>query len=144
MEQEVMTLSVDTGSVLIEVKDRGEEVIGTFRFNPSDMDIIRRYEKVVSSLDEIKIPDEPEPEEMLKVTDEIKKQFDYLLNYNVSDGIFAKCNPFSITANGDFYFENVLEGIAGLIQNITNQRIDKKKEKIKEAIAQLEESEESE
>ena len=140
MAQEVMTLSVDTGSVLINVDDKGE-IIGQFRFNPSDMDIVRRYETVVDALNAITIAEDAGADELLKISDEIKKQFDYLLNYNVSDGIFAKCNPFSITANGDFYFENVLEGIAGLIQNITNQRIDKKKEKIKEAIAQIEESE---
>ena len=49
MPQEVMTLSVDTGSVLINVDDKGE-VIGQFRFNPSDLDILRRYEAVVDAM----------------------------------------------------------------------------------------------
>lgn len=136
MPQEVMTLSVDTGSVLINVDDKGE-IIGQFRFNPSDMDIVRRYETVVDALNAITIAEDAGADELLKISDEIKKQFDYLLNYNVSDGIFAKCNPFSMTAGGDFYFENVLDGIAGLIEKTTNQRIEKKKKKIKKAIAEI-------
>lgn len=132
MPQEVMTLSVDTGSVLINIEDKGE-VIGQFQFNPTDVDIAKRYEKVVDALSAIKIPDDAGMEDLFRVSDEIKKQMDYLLNYNVSDGIFAKCNPFSLTAGGDFYFENVLEGIAGLIERTTKQRIEKKYKKIKKA-----------
>lgn len=134
MAQEVMTLSVDTGSVLINVDDKGE-IIGQFRFNPSDMDIVRRYETVVDALNAITISEDAGADELLKISDEIKKQFDYLLNYNVSEGIFAKCNPFSMTAGGDFYFENVLDGIAGLIEKTTNQRIEKKRKKIEKATA---------
>ncbi len=134
MAQEVMTLSVDTGSVLINVDDKGE-IIGQFRFNPSDMDIVRRYETVVDALNAITIAEDAGADELLKISDEIKKQFDYLLNYNVSEGIFAKCNPFSMTAGGDFYFENVLDGIAGLIEKTTNQRIEKKRKKIEKATA---------
>lgn len=132
MPQEVMTLSVDTGSVLINVDDKGD-IIGQFRFNPSDMDILRRYESVVDVLNSITVADGAGAEEMLKISDEIKKQFDFLLNYNVSDGIFAKCNPFSLTADGNFYFENVMDGIAGLIEKTTNQRIAKKLKKIQKA-----------
>lgn len=134
MPQEVMTLSVDTGSVLINVDDKGE-VIGQFRFNPSDLDILRRYEAVVDAMNAIAIPEDAGADDMLRVSDEIKKQFDFLLNYNVSDGIFAKCNPFSMTAGGDFYFESVLDGIAGLIEKVTNQRIEKKRKKIEKATA---------
>ena len=134
MPQEVMTLSVDTGSVLINVDDKGE-VIGQFRFNPSDPDILRRYEAVVDAMNAIVIPEDAGADDMLRVSDEIKKQFDFLLNYNVSDGIFAKCNPFSMTAGGDFYFESVLDGIAGLIEKVTNQRIEKKRKKIEKATA---------
>lgn len=136
MAQETMTLHVDTGSVLINVDDKGE-IIGQFRFNPSDMDILRRYETVIDSLNAITISEDAGADELLRISDEIKKQFDYLLNYNVSEGIFAKCNPFSMTASGVFYFENVLDGIAGLIEKTTNQRVEKKKNKIKKAIAEM-------
>ncbi len=129
-----MKLSVDTGAVLINIDDNGE-VIGQFKFNPNDLDIIKRYEHVVESLEKITISEDYDQEEFFKVTDEIKNQIDYLLNYKVSDEIFAKCNPLTLTSKGDFYVENVIEGIAGLIESVMDERIKKKKAKIQKATA---------
>lgn len=132
MKQEVMTLSVDTGSVLVDIEDKGE-VIGRFRFNPADIDIVKRHKNVVDALNSIKLSDDPTEEEIFSVTDEIKKQFDYLLNYNVSDEIFKKANPLTPIKGGGFYCENVLEGISGIIEKTTEERIEDKKAKIQKA-----------
>lgn len=133
-EQKTLKLNVDTGSVLIDIEDRGEK-IGEFRFNPADIDIVRRYEKVAEYLDSTKIEESAGAEEVLAFTDKIKEQFDYLMNYKVSDALFAKCNPLTPLSNGDFYCEHVLEGIAGLIEKEMGQRIAKKKAKIQKATA---------
>lgn len=131
---EVMTLNVDTGAILVDINDKGE-IIGRIRFNPNDLDIARRYESVVAALEGIQVPENAGMEDILGVTDEIKRQIDYLLNANVSAEVFAKCNPLTLTANGDFYVENVMEGIAGLIEKTTNQRLAKKRAKIQKATA---------
>lgn len=131
---EVIQLSVDTGAIVVDINDRGE-IIGRIRFNPNDLDIARRYESVVSSLEKVSVPEKASMEDVFKVTDEIKRQMDYLLNANVSEEIFAKCNPLTLTASGDFYVENVMEGIAGLIEKTTNQRVEKKRAKIQKATA---------
>lgn len=133
-QQEVMTLSIDTGSVLINIDDKGE-IVGSFKFNPSDLDIAKRYEKVVSALDAITLSDNPDPDDVFAISDELKRQIDYLLNYNVSSEIFAKCNPLTLTEDGDFFVEKVIDGIAGLIEKMMDQRIQKKKAKIKKATA---------
>lgn len=132
MSQEILTLHVDTGAQIINIDDKGE-IIGQFRFNPTDLDIVKRYEKVVEKMSAITLPEEPDEKDILAVSDEIKDSFDYLLNYKVYDGIFAKCNPLTPITNGDFYFENVMEGIANLIEKTMNQRIEKKRAKIQKA-----------
>lgn len=134
MQQETMKLSVDTGSALIEIDDNGE-IIGSFRFNPNDLDIVKRYESVLKQLDDIKVPDDADVDTMFALSDKIKELIDYLLNYKVSDEIFKKCNPFSPTKNGDFYVENVLDGIEKLIEKTMNTRIEKKQAKIRKATA---------
>lgn len=134
MAKEAMKLSVDTGAVVIDIDDRGER-IGQFRFNPSDLDIVKRYGKVVEALSNIDIPEDPGEDEIFRISDEIKKQFDYLLNYEVSKEIFAKCNPLTPISNGDLYCENVLEGIAGIIEKTMNERISKKQANIRKATA---------
>lgn len=134
MSQEVMALHVDTGSKLYNIDDKGE-IIGQFRFNPSDLDIARRYDQVIEKLNTISVSEKPSEEEVFAITDEIKVQFDYLLNYSVSEQIFAKANPFTPLTNGDFYFENVIEGIRNIIEQETNQRLEKRLKKIKKATA---------
>lgn len=118
---ETMKLNVDTGSVLIEVMDRDEK-IGEFRFNPCDLDITKRYEQVAKTFDNMKVSENPDMEEVFAFSDKIKEQFDYLLNYKVSDAIFAKCNPLTPLSDGEYYYIRVLDGIVGLFEKTTNQR----------------------
>lgn len=134
MQLETMKLAIDTGSVLIEIDDKGE-IIGKFRFNPNDPDIVKRYEKVADALNGITVPDDAEMDDIFKITDELKEQIDYLLNYKASEELFSKCNPMTLTASGDFYIENVIDGIAGLIEKTTDTRLKKKKAKIQKATA---------
>lgn len=133
-EMQRTKLSVDTGGMLVEVDDRGEK-IGEFRFNPTDLDIVNRYEKVVEYFNSIKFDKDSQPQEVLDFSEKLKEQFDYLLNYKVSDALFAKCNPLTPLVNGDFYCEHVLEGIAGLIEKEMGKRLAKKKAKIQRATA---------
>lgn len=118
---ETMRLNVDTGSVLIEVMDRDEK-IGEFRFNPCDLDIAKRYEQVAKTFENMKVSENPDMEEVFAFSDKIKEQFDYLLNYKVSDAIFAKCNPLTPLSDGEYYYIRVLDGIVGLFEKTTNQR----------------------
>lgn len=126
-------LKVDTGAVRIPVVDMYDEPLGEFKFNPNDWDIIKRYEQVAQEMDKVEIPDEASEEDLFRLCDFLKEQVNFLLGYNVSDGLFGRCNPLSMTASGDFYIEMVLDGIAGLIEQVTDQRLTKRKNKIKKA-----------
>lgn len=128
------SIDVDTGSIDVEIRDKGEP-IGTFKFNPNDLDIVKRYENVIEALEKLEFPENSEQEVVFMLSDEIKKQFDYLFNYSVSESIFCKCNPLALTASGDFYCEDVLKKIAEVIEKVTEQRIKKKQAKIKKATA---------
>lgn len=127
-------LSIDSGAMNIPVNDNGE-IIGYIKFNPNDFDIIKRYDGVVETLNNISLSAEATPEELLKVSDQVKEQIDILLGYPVSEVIFSKCNPFTPVTNGDFFFENVLDGLVNLIERTMNQRLEKKRKKIQAATA---------
>lgn len=132
-----LKLNVSTTAVTVPICDvdaKGNEIeIGAFRFNPSDIDIVRRYEQVIDKLNAMEISEDID--EVLKASDIMKEQFNYLLGYNVSDDIFKICNPFSPTSNGDFFVEVVLDGIANIVETVTNERIAKKEAKIRRATA---------
>lgn len=132
-EKNVMpVLSVNSGVIMVPVDDNGE-IIGHIRFNPNDLDIVRRYDGIIDTLNTITLPDKPTTDELLELSDKIKGMFDTLLGYPVSEVLFSKCNPFTPTTNGDLYFENVMEGIKSLIEITMKQRLDKKRKKIQAA-----------
>lgn len=135
---ESMKLTVDTGAVRIDVENEKGEKIGEFEFNPSDSNMLNRYESVVDFFNGVQFQDglskEQEYEETKRFCQDIKDQFDFLLGYHVSDGLFDRCGPLTVISNGDFYFENVLDGIVGLMEKINNQRIQKKMEKVRKAV----------
>ena len=139
---EVSKLRVETGALSVEVEDELGHVIGTFSFNPADSNILKRYGAVVDffngvSFDEA-MPEDEQIAAMNKLADDIAGQFDYLLGAGVAEGLFAQCGPLTVTKNGDFFFEQVLEGVGSLIESVTKKRLDKKLAKIKKATEKYE------
>ena len=139
MADEVMKLRVETGAVSVEVEDERGQVLGRFDFNPTDSNIFKRYGAVVDFFNSLTVDntgdDEEQIKKMDKLADDIAGQFDYLLGYEVSGSIFGRCGPLTVTKNGDFFFEQVLEDVGGLIEQVTKKRLDKKLAKIKKATA---------
>lgn len=132
---EKMKLSVDTGSINVELEDKNGNIIGEFEFVPTDSDILKRFEAVVDVFNGMAFGDEPDTETINRAADTVREQFDYLLGGPVSAGIFAKCGPFTVVKSGNFFFEEVLEGVGGLIESATKQRINKKLAKARKAAA---------
>lgn len=132
---EKMKLSVDTGSITVELEDKNGNVIGEFEFVPTDTDILKRFDAVVDAMNNLQMGDNPTAEAIIQTSDTVREQFDYLLSGKVSDGIFAKCGPFTTVKSGNFFFEEVLEGIGNLIESTTKQRINKKLSKARKAAA---------
>lgn len=135
MPNENYEIRVSTGKISVPIIDSDGETVGKITFNPLDVDILKRYEKVIDALNVITIPNGEDVNSIFDVTDELKRQVDFLLGYPVSDEIFAKCNPLTLTESGDFYIETVLSGIGDLLEQITKQRIERKKAKIRKAAA---------
>lgn len=136
---EILKLEVDTGASTIEVVDKDSEKLGEFKFNPSDPGIVKRYENVIDFFNGVEfgqdLTDDQKIEEIGKLISAIQEQFNYLLGYKVDESLFGTCSPLAVIANGDFYFENVLEGIGNLVSKTTNQRVSKKLAKVKKATA---------
>ena len=137
IKKEVYEEKIQTGAVNIVIKDEDDETLGTIKINPSDMDIVERYDKVVEELNKIKFEEDAEvsTEEIMSLSNTIKEKFDYLFNYPVSSVLFSKCSPLTVISSGDFFFEDVMNRLAGLIEKITDQRVKKKLAKIKKVTA---------
>lgn len=131
---ETLNLEVNSGLVQVNLTDSEGDVVGSFKFNPSDFDIIKRYEGVADALKNFEVEDDSN-ESFFKASDFIKEQFNVLLGGNVSEGIFGSCNPLNIVDDGSFYFEKVMEVIEKVIESKFDTRLKKSTEKINKAVA---------
>lgn len=126
-----MELTVDTGVRTYIIKNTQGRQIGELVFNPTDTDIISRYETVIGRIGEIEtlIRDNPGAQGVMLVSDKIKQEIDYIINGDSTAAFFNEQSPLT-TINGKFYFENVLETIAKVITREFNIEVNKTKKRM--------------
>lgn len=125
--KKVEELVVDDGSITVPIKNPNGEQIGVFKFRPSDIGIINRYNEIVDRLPEIVKPleganIEPSGEgsdiESMEIINEVEKKLfeliDYLFDGNAAEAFFGKMHAFS-PVDGKFYCENVLDAVGAFI-----------------------------
>lgn len=135
MGENRMTLQVSTGAQVIDLLNENGTKIGQFEFVPTDVGIIERYKNIVNFFDSYQFPKEPTDEDLLQLENSVREQFDMLFGYQVADGMFKKCAALTVVEDGDFFFEKVLDGISGLIEQTMKARVEKKKQKIRKYTA---------
>ena len=129
-----ISMTVDTGAVVVDILDVDGNKVGALEFNPDDLSIVGRYEEVVNVLNDLKVDEEEGYEAAKKVEAVIKEQLEYLLaSPGAADGAFSKYSPLAVKEDGDFFFEGIFEGIAKLIEEHTNTRMQTKLEKVRKA-----------
>ena len=130
-EQNKMSLQVSTGAQLIELLNETGRKIGEFEFVPTDVGIVDRYKDVVKFFDSYTFPEDPKEEDLLALENGVREQFNHLFGYEVSNGMFGKCGALTIVEDGDFFFEKVLDGVSGLIEQTMKTRVERKRQKIR-------------
>lgn len=115
-----------------EFVDTDGKVLFSVAFNPADINIIRRYEKVVEEIEKIDLSSfgEETAVALENAEKELGAQLDLLLNADVSKKIFAVMSPFTPLANGKLYAEEIIEKIGSVIEAETGKRLKKVQNRI--------------
>ena len=126
---------VDRGLETFTIVDKKGTVLGAFEMNPSDMELIKRYEHVAENIshlaDDINVDESTNMVEVLKVLEgRMQEQIDYLFNAPVYADIFKITSPFTMLASGDLFMENVLNAIGKLIEAETGKKFKKIQTKV--------------
>lgn len=117
-------ISVNTGAIIVPIKDEFGEKIGEMKFIPSDVDILKRYQDVQKWFETVDVHDVDTSEKVVEISDKIKEQFDILFNAPVSQGLFGKCSPLTPLADGTIYCESVMKGVGDLFKETFKERMD--------------------
>ena len=126
-EPEVLELVVDDGSITVPIKNTNGDVIGEFKFRPTDFNIVKRYNKVANEFEEVIKPlidanidasGEGKDEESIRILNEAESKLfelvDYMFDGNMAEAFFGKMHAFS-PVGGKFYCENALNAVGQFI-----------------------------
>lgn len=120
---------LNTGVKLIQLEDETGYAFAQIRLNPTDANMISRYEEVVDFFNNFQelLPEDSEPtkEETIKLNELIADKIDYLVGYGAGREIFSYCGALTVTGDGEVFFMNVLDFIAKEIEEATNNRMKK-------------------
>lgn len=129
IKKAALGIQVDDGFQRVPITNKYGEEIGVFKFNPTDIGIIERYNKLADTFDRITEPleavqDAPEStdgsmdERQIKALEEAKERLyvavDELFGGNAAEAFFGKTHPFS-PVDGSFYCETVLQAVGQFI-----------------------------
>lgn len=125
LENAGLNITVDDGFQRIPIKNKYGEEIGVFYFNPTDVGIIERYNRLADTFDSITDPlndirgiedatDERVVKALAAARERLNDAVDGLFGGNAAEAFFGRVNPFSPV--GDmFYCENVLAAVGQFI-----------------------------
>lgn len=112
---------IDDGVREYQVMNQRREPLGVFYFNPTDFDMLRRFEEsesrinaLTEELDRAESGDQ-QIKAMSVFSEKIKTELDYVINGNSAECFFTKCSPVSLVG-GKLYFEHVLDAISQVIK----------------------------
>ena len=117
---------VDAGSREIPVWDTLHQRIGTLRYNPTDLNMVNRFNEVAEKFDKILAPftdangtgdGEDSVKIMNEATEKLIEALDYVLASDSRAAFFSVVNPFSPT-DGVFYCERVMDQLGNFITKV--------------------------
>ena len=128
-KQTVLKITVDDGSQRVPIENLDGEEIGVFRFRPTDIGIIERYNETASKFGDIVAPleavsinadgtadenDEAAAEALKEAEKRLYEACDYIFGGNMAEAFFGKMHPFS-PVGGVFYCETALNKVGAFI-----------------------------
>lgn len=116
---------IDDGSVKIAIKNNVGKDLGTLYFNPTDMGMMNRWEEFIDKMNDI---DDIGDDNFETVSQQIIDNIESL--FIGASSFFEVTHPLSLSKDGDLYFEKVIDVLGNLVEEQTNQRIEKKLKKI--------------
>lgn len=109
-----MELNIDRGLKSYDVKDADGTLIGTIRFNPSDIGLAGRMEEARARIAEITAAPVTGPEDLVEWDRQVRHWFDYIFGTPVSDVFFAGVSSLAFCEDGSLVAEAVLDAISAL------------------------------
>lgn len=135
-------LHVEEGYKLIPIMNELNEKVGVFRFNPTDINIINRYNEMMPKFRAAVAPltkagvdangegvDDESVELLNKAEEKVIEFLDYITQGDSREAFFSRTHVFT-PVNGNFYCENVINAVGQYIAKKFEKEIDASNSKV--------------
>ena len=129
--EEFTGITLDSGKSDVPIMNERGEQTGVFRFNPTDLDMVSRYNRVAEEFNKVLEPlanggdDDTDPLALMnEAGNRIIELMDYVLGGNSKEAFFAECSPLSLR-NGRFYCEDVFDAVGAFISKKFDTEVSK-------------------
>lgn len=124
-------IQIDDGSKSYEIVNQNDKVLGVFTFNPSDTNIVEKYNGVVEELKlALEKVDSGNEEAIKTASAAIRDKMDELFGDGMSKSFFTITGPLTPLKNGQLFVENVIEAIGGIIEKEMKVRVKKVRDRM--------------
>ena len=127
-QQEEEFIVVSDGKRSIPIRNQLGEQIGVFRYNPTDINMINRYNEIAGKFEEVTKPleragitkdGEGEDDVSIEIVNEVEENLielmDYMLDGNSREAFFSVTHALT-PVGGEFYFEKVFDAIGSFLE----------------------------
>ncbi len=123
-------INVSTGLKTYDIADMSGNILGSFSFNPADVDIVERYDKAMAEFESkiINIQSleaESVSEKYKKMKELAYDMVDGIFNADVSSKFFSIMSPFTLMEDGKSFLEVTISAIGKVIENEVGVRVKK-------------------
>lgn len=127
-------VKIDTGAKSFEIEDLDGNVLGVFRFVPSDPGILNRYRECAEFFNNLQeLIGDREPEEYLPDLEaKAAEKIDLLFGAPVAENFFKIASPFTMLEDGRVYAEAVIEVVGTIIEkeiSVRQKKVDARMKK---------------
>lgn len=114
--------------------DQHGEILATFRFVPSDLDIFDRHKKVLKSFEQMQaelnaalsreneLTEDEEFSMKKEYSERMKKELDYLFNSDTS-GFFQVASPFTPLDDGEPWVLVIIQNVVKIVESVTGKNM---------------------
>lgn len=143
--EKIQEIEIDTGLIKFNLRDKTtQELYGTIEFNPTDFNILKRFDEARETIinaqkdfetDDVELKSDGTPTETSKdiikavdkLNDLICKQIDYIFDNDISKVVFGNKSPLALI-KGNLFFENFMNAVQPIIEReINNQMVETEK-----------------
>lgn len=126
-----MQVTIDLGFKSYDILDPDGNLVGTIRFNPADLAMAGRFERIARELTGMAENPPQNAEALLELDRQIKAKMDELFGSPVSRVLFGGASSLGMCDDGAMVLEHVLDALVPIVEQAQREAAEKGEKRLR-------------